>query len=183
MAQTGKGACIPYGNIITGAEVTNVIIDVTILCLPAYMIKTLQLPIPRKIGLMSIFLLGGFVCIICVVRIFYVANIEISDNRNDILEAVNWTTGELAAAIICACLPTYGPLLRDVSRITTNLRYWIDSQSRSKRAPLDANSQLEDCDYSSSVRESRGWRTLHDPLKDIERVASEESYQMHSLKT
>ena len=55
----GKGHCIPAGTYIFGYELTNVFIDVCILCLPINMIRRLQLPLRRKISVSSIFLLGG----------------------------------------------------------------------------------------------------------------------------
>lgn len=35
----------------------------------------------------------------------------------DIPASLDWTTVELACAIVCACLPTYGPLLQIHKRI------------------------------------------------------------------
>ena len=55
----GSGHCLKSGRYIFGYELTNVFIDVCILCLPIYMIRRLQLPLRRKITVSSIFLLGG----------------------------------------------------------------------------------------------------------------------------
>lgn len=55
----GRAQCIPSGGLIFGYELSNVIIDISILCLPLCMIRRLQLPTRRKIGVSSIFLLGG----------------------------------------------------------------------------------------------------------------------------
>lgn len=57
--QMTTAKCIPAGNIILGLELSNVILDILILCLPIYMIQRLQLPRSRKIIVSGIFLLGG----------------------------------------------------------------------------------------------------------------------------
>lgn len=54
-----KTKCIPIPGFIFGYELSNVLLDICILCLPIYMIRRLQLPTRRKISVGSIFLLGG----------------------------------------------------------------------------------------------------------------------------
>lgn len=54
-----KSRCIPIAGFIFGYELSNVLLDICILCLPIYMIRRLQLPTRRKISVGSIFLLGG----------------------------------------------------------------------------------------------------------------------------
>jgi hypothetical protein len=56
--------CLASGRVWLGLEVTNTIIDFTILLLPLAMTKTLQLSLVRKCQVGGIFLLGGLYVII-----------------------------------------------------------------------------------------------------------------------
>lgn len=51
--------CLPSGEVWLGLEVTNTIIDFTILLLPLAMVNTLKLNLVRKCQVGGIFLLGG----------------------------------------------------------------------------------------------------------------------------
>ena len=56
---SGQASCLVYGNYIIGYEITNVLLDICILCLPVWMIKSLQLPRAKKLVIGCVFLLGG----------------------------------------------------------------------------------------------------------------------------
>lgn len=47
--------------------------------------------------------------------------------------ATNWSTIELAAAIVCACLPAYGPLLTSVPCLKSSVQRWYHSLRGSLR--------------------------------------------------
>lgn len=51
--------CVEFGQFVFFYELLNACIDVAILALPAFIVPRLQLSTPRKIQVMSIFLLGG----------------------------------------------------------------------------------------------------------------------------
>ena len=51
--------CMPFGAILFGYELTNLLLDICILCLPIQEIRKLQLPARQKVILSGIFLLGG----------------------------------------------------------------------------------------------------------------------------
>ena len=55
----GQTTCIDYGNYLIGYELSNMALDIAILCLPVWMIKRLQLSTARKIAIGVIFLFGG----------------------------------------------------------------------------------------------------------------------------
>ena len=55
----GASKCLQIGRVIFGLEISNVIIDVSILVLPIFMVQRLQMKTSRKISISSIFLLGG----------------------------------------------------------------------------------------------------------------------------
>lgn len=45
----------------------------------------------------------------------------------DLGEAMNWSTIELGFAIVCACLPTYGPLLTAAALVPNLAKIWYTS--------------------------------------------------------
>ncbi|KKZ65970.1 hypothetical protein EMCG_08264 [[Emmonsia] crescens] len=82
--------------------------DLAILTLPMPVIKSLQLPKRARIGLMSIFAVGVFVCITSVLRSM---TLNVATKNLDItwssIDSSMWTIIETNVAIICACMPTY----------------------------------------------------------------------------
>lgn len=51
--------CVSFTKVLLGYEMTNLILDILILCLPVAMVKGLHLARARKISVAAIFLLGG----------------------------------------------------------------------------------------------------------------------------
>ena len=59
VALVSSAKCKPYGALVFGFELSNLILDVFILALPVFVIQTLQLETRRKVLITSVFLLGG----------------------------------------------------------------------------------------------------------------------------
>ncbi|KAI0509532.1 hypothetical protein F5B22DRAFT_616627 [Xylaria bambusicola] len=103
--------CLEYPRVLLGYEISNLFIDVAILCIPTGTIIRLNLSWLRKVPIISIFLLGAVVCIFSIVRLTAIWN------PPDIFTGLNfgatyiWSTAQLGVAIITSCLPTFGPLL------------------------------------------------------------------------
>ena len=55
----GDGSCIPFGRVLLGYELTNMVIDIAILALPINVIRGLQMRTSRKVAVSCVFLLGG----------------------------------------------------------------------------------------------------------------------------
>ncbi|KAF2463869.1 uncharacterized protein BDR25DRAFT_319609 [Lindgomyces ingoldianus] len=102
--------CHSPARTLLGYEFTNLILDVTILCLPIGMIRSLHLPLSKKISITAIFLLGGFVCVASMVRLRYIWVLPHVDTSMNVAMVMIWSTVQLGLAIICCCLPTYGPV-------------------------------------------------------------------------
>lgn len=51
--------CMDIAKLLLGYELTNLFIDVLILCIPIGAVRRLNLPLSKKIAVTSIFLLGG----------------------------------------------------------------------------------------------------------------------------
>lgn len=59
LALVSIAKCKPYGAFVFGIEFSNLILDVFILALPIFAIRTLQLETRRKVLISCVFLLGG----------------------------------------------------------------------------------------------------------------------------
>lgn len=106
--------------------IIEVFLELIILILPIREVYQLQLSAEKKICCSLIFALGGFVIITGIVRLVKVykpTGVEVDLTQGDI-----WLNVHLGTAIICACLPTYRPL---VSRIPWLPK--IPSRCRSKQ--------------------------------------------------
>ncbi|KAK1145216.1 hypothetical protein N8T08_004368 [Aspergillus melleus] len=97
--------------------VANVVTDVIILLVPIPLIWKLQMRTTLKVMISSIFILGGFVCIASLVRIYFMTFLKSSVDITWIMgDVFIWSSVEPCVGILCACLPTIRPLLRSAFR-------------------------------------------------------------------
>ena len=110
-----------------------ILVIVLILSLPVYNVWKLQMPVTRKLAVISIFLLGGFVVVAGIVRFVFLVNAftALEDPHDDVscrspkfygdarmltmlldnfAPAIYWTIVELNVGVISACLPCLRPL-------------------------------------------------------------------------
>ena len=99
------GYCIDIHNFLMGAGIPNVILNVIVLLLPMPMIWTLEIERKHKIALSSVFMLGGFVIIVSIVRVVVLARTQTEDVTWEFVDAGVWTSVEPAIAVCSACLP------------------------------------------------------------------------------
>lgn len=85
----------------------NIVTDVATATLPLPVLNNLELPRRQKRALMLVFALGGFTCIVSVLRLqsLYVISRTEDVSWNNGLAAI-WSNVEMNIAIICSCLPT-----------------------------------------------------------------------------
>ncbi len=95
-------ACIP------GA--INVLSDFITVLLPMPLVWGLQMPLNRKIQLVAIFLLSGFVCIASTYRTVVVKRLSHQDASWADVDPAIWAVVENAIGIVSASLPTMRPL-------------------------------------------------------------------------
>ncbi|KAL9118458.1 MAG: hypothetical protein Q9187_004996, partial [Circinaria calcarea] len=110
---TVSGHCINYGHFVLLIGILNILSDVAILSLPLPVLWRLQISRNQKWVLSGIFLLGGFVCIISIIRLFFLERVaSTADPAWDNVDGATLSTIEICVAIISACLPTYRPLYK-----------------------------------------------------------------------
>ncbi|KAL3417920.1 pth11-like integral membrane protein [Phlyctema vagabunda] len=110
---TMEGYCFNDSKFYFGNGIANMLIDICVLAYPVPIVWKLHMPKEKKLAVIAILMLGSFVCVASIVRIV---------NLNDLIHATDttWTMGpvfvwscvEPYVGILCACLPTFAPLVR-----------------------------------------------------------------------
>ncbi|KAI6081657.1 hypothetical protein F4821DRAFT_23082 [Hypoxylon rubiginosum] len=132
-----KGYCIQASHFLLAYELTNLFLDVAILCIPIGAVSKLQLRLSKKLTVIGIFLLGAFVCVVSILRLTAIWVPPYI--RGDFSRTFLWSTMQLGIAIICSCLPTYGPLISSLSRSLPSIRSLFTSnksQATESRTPM-----------------------------------------------
>ncbi|KAF5493503.1 Satratoxin biosynthesis SC1 cluster protein 4 [Colletotrichum fructicola] len=108
-----KGSCINVSLFFLLLGIVNMFNDIVILLVPVPRIWGLHMNKRTKTSIIGIMLLGGFVCVASVVRIYYLnglfQNIDVTWWMGP---SFAWSSLEPSVAIISACLPTFAPLFR-----------------------------------------------------------------------
>ncbi|KAL8989197.1 MAG: hypothetical protein Q9177_001871 [Variospora cf. flavescens] len=110
--RTGNGHCINEMAVMYLSAALTIVADILILLLPLPVIWNLHMRRSKKIGVMTIFLLGGFTCVATIVRFCYVPKIVLVDPTWTQVDPGLWSTIEPCLGIVSACLPIIGSLLR-----------------------------------------------------------------------
>jgi len=130
-----ENTCVPSFNTTIATSILNSISDVAILVLPQPLLWGLKLQFKKKALISGVFLLGGFVCIISIARIFLLRP-NTRGGASDPLYSVTgiiFTILEPMVGIICACLPVMQHLfLRLHYWATSVLSSWSDSRFTTK---------------------------------------------------
>ena len=122
---TVKRHCLPIAAPVTVFAVCNVLTDFIILILPMPLLWGLQQPLERKIKIMGIFMLGGFVCFASIYRAVIIHNLNPIDPSYTDIQAQVWTAIEMGMGVVSVCLPTYRPIFsRMVPTFKNKLASW-----------------------------------------------------------
>ncbi|KAL8770403.1 MAG: hypothetical protein Q9209_003829 [Squamulea sp. 1 TL-2023] len=100
---------VEYVDFWLAMAIIETLLEIIILILPIRELYQLQLSLKKKLLCSLIFALGGFVIITGIIRIVKVHQPSGSDV--DLAQGDIWLNVHLGVAIICACLPTYRPLI------------------------------------------------------------------------
>ncbi|KAE8145951.1 integral membrane protein [Aspergillus avenaceus] len=131
------GYCLSEKGLWFSNASMHIATDLAILVIPIPALSKLDLPKRQKVALITVFALGGFVCLTSICRL--VALKKISDSTDptyDNVGAASWSAVECNTGIICACLPTLRPL---VSRLVPHILSTLNSRNRDREfhnAPL-----------------------------------------------
>ncbi|CAI6092644.1 unnamed protein product [Clonostachys chloroleuca] len=160
------GYCLSTPHVLLGYELSNLFIDVIMLCIPTLVVSKLQLSSSRKWSLIAMFLMGAAVCVASIVRLTYIWRPPNVALDFDTSRTVVWSTLQSGMAIICACLPMLGTLFtRNRSQPSSKSRTWGDSGQRAglgyKRtnSPKASVDRWNDDPNGRFHSNSKGWAT------------------------
>ncbi|MCJ1246110.1 hypothetical protein MMC30_003315 [Trapelia coarctata] len=164
---TGIGTPIQYDIMYDVCAATDILSDLLTLCLPIPMIRSLQLSTRRKWILSSVFGLGGFCVVSSAIRLYYLTVIsnpaEATDLTYQTADILIWSAIEPCTSIICACLPTLGPLFkggRTPESLVNSLRSYFSNRSRSSVGGSKDRKNSDDTNSASDKNlsaEKRSW--------------------------
>ncbi|KAK7951950.1 uncharacterized protein PG986_007678 [Apiospora aurea] len=144
-----------------------IVIDIIILSLPIREVRRLQIVNWQKAAVCGMFLLGGFVSLVSIIRLKFVAEMVNVDPRADgtmVVSTAIWSAVEVGIAIMCACLPTLQPLIRMASAYIAR-----KTQHSSSISTNNAPGRGAYPPGGSDSRGSRGWtRDSSRPLNHAE---------------
>ncbi|KAL4886330.1 hypothetical protein BJY04DRAFT_213857 [Aspergillus karnatakaensis] len=151
---TIKGSCLSSKGLWFSNASMHITTDLAILIIPIPALAALELPMKQRVALISIFALGGFVCVTSICRLVALKTIaDSSDPTYDNIGAATWSAIECNTGIICACLPTLRPLIsRIIPQLLSSLtasRHALHSprnRSRSKLSRSRNNNYVHDID-------------------------------------
>lgn len=72
--------CINRNALYFAVNGFNIFTDVAILLLPVKLVLGLQIPHRQKLGLLFIFMTGGFVCVVAIIRLYSLVGLSSSDD-------------------------------------------------------------------------------------------------------
>ncbi|KAF9638831.1 pth11-like integral membrane protein [Lasiodiplodia theobromae] len=110
-----EGHCIDVNTFYLALGIINMVNDVIILTIPIPQILKLQMSTRKKAAVCGIMLLGSFVCIASIVRIYYLAVFIKTVDVTWLMGPVFiWSSVEPSIGILSACLPNLRPLFRSL---------------------------------------------------------------------
>lgn len=144
-----------------GIAVPNIITDAALLSVPIPFIWRLHRDRPQKFALAGMFMLGGFVTIISIVRLSALVSVDLTspDLTWNFSYVSIWTITESNMAIVSGCLPSLRPIYSLLltgspmpSTRATSQQYINSRDSRGKRKVLSSTRQFSD---QSSITDSQ----------------------------
>jgi len=143
-----SGRCINYMLYYVIIMSVEVVLDAAILVLPLKQVYRLQMTGQKKTLVCGIFLLGGFIVITNIIKTVwtYTSSPHKLNGGVDLL----WGNIHQGTGILCACLPTYTPLVVKMSQATKSL--WSSLTSRGSKASRDGSHSLP---KSEAIEERR----------------------------
>ncbi|KAF2645720.1 hypothetical protein P280DRAFT_513612 [Massarina eburnea CBS 473.64] len=120
MPQGQSASCLNFALAIVVFGGIHITTDWMLLLLPIPVILRLQLDKRTKWTICSLFLIGGTVCIISIVRLMFAKHVDMVDPSWDNVPIGALSTVEGSAGILAACMPTWRPLFRFLGRGLTS---------------------------------------------------------------
>ncbi|KAJ1323842.1 CFEM domain-containing protein [Microdochium nivale] len=102
-----SGRCSSAPAIAWSHAAVNIALDLWMLALPLWQVRTLNIHWKKKIGIGAMFVVGTFVTIVSIIRLASIIKFSSSSNLTfDYTQITLWSTVEVATGVMCACMPT-----------------------------------------------------------------------------
>ncbi|KAL5602081.1 hypothetical protein FOBRF1_009614 [Fusarium oxysporum] len=147
----------------------NILTDLVVAILPLPVIWKLNLRRSQKIALSTVFGLGCFSIALAIVRIKWVETWSLT--TWDIVRPQLWALAEVTSALVCACIPTFKPLLSKINAIIVGRkRNATEFVLEGHRSDVEFN--------AGSIRHSEGFseKPRHDRVYGSETSVAVEQY-------
>ncbi|RDL41292.1 uncharacterized protein BP5553_01271 [Venustampulla echinocandica] len=167
------GVCADVPKYYLSTAIINLLVDFAIVFLPMPMLWGLQMKTSRKVALTFIFGLGFGICIISILRVVAIQELDYSDVSYNIVWDTMWTVLEPTLGVINACLP----MLQPVASKASNSQLF--SYARSGKSTKGSGSTKQLWTASSSTR---GVRSDHSKAKNFVRIPGD-GYSLTDLCT
>ncbi|KAI4122811.1 MAG: hypothetical protein LQ341_007269 [Variospora aurantia] len=105
-----NGYCVDEHLIGYTITSVNIVTDLIVLVLPIPWLCGMNMTVPKRMAVVSLFVLGSFVCIAGIVRIPLLAELNFSDISWTSVSVGVWVNVECNIGILSACLPILRPL-------------------------------------------------------------------------
>ncbi|KAH7120726.1 hypothetical protein EDB81DRAFT_914525 [Dactylonectria macrodidyma] len=97
-----------------GTTLVHLMLEVAVLSLPVYQVKSLKLRLGQKIAVVAMFMFGIFVCAASIIVLVEAITLDpkTTEMARDIKGVIIWAGTEAYLAIISSCLPIIRPIFR-----------------------------------------------------------------------
>ncbi|PVI01621.1 hypothetical protein DM02DRAFT_627521 [Periconia macrospinosa] len=165
------GTCDKNSNIAyTLAGTINVVIDIIVVIMPMPMLWQLHMPFTKKVGVIAMFSLGGGICIISILRVIYVAKMDLTDFAYASVDLSIWSVLEPTLGIVNACLPVLRPiiarLMNSPAFVWARTTVWGSTKSASQGTELTFDKNRKSGwkgMLSSNKPDAKDFKKIRDP--------------------
>ncbi|KAM0799831.1 hypothetical protein BDR22DRAFT_822202 [Usnea florida] len=151
----------------SGCTIPHIVTDAMLLIFPMPLVWKLQMRRSQKVMLTVVFALGGFVTVMSAVRLGLFFTESVDDNTYD--PPFLLTNIEINTSIICACLPSLGPIITFLFAKVAQLRKRKSTHERGSKLLKDTLPIYEGAASSPVTRSARhsSWSDGPNPVLDL----------------
>ncbi|KAI9688303.1 MAG: hypothetical protein M1820_010285 [Bogoriella megaspora] len=106
-----RGHCYNITKLYIACSVLNILSNIVTLLLPMPIIWKLQINTHKKVALSIAFTIGGFVCIVSIIRLQLLATFDPLDLTWTQVSPGIWSCVECSIGVVVACIPSFTPII------------------------------------------------------------------------
>lgn len=161
---TYRGYCINSMAQIYAGSATNITMDLVVFVLPIPRLLKVQISTRRKVGICATFLVGLFVTLCSIIRLYYVIHWSATTNPTWTYTPIAmWSLIEVDVGVICACMPALsGPFKKLWARtIGKRLSELYASRSRKRTEGMSGTDHSKTIGGGGGGNSSSAWRSIN----------------------